>query len=58
LDDPDAHLHVTGFAAGDVTVRVDPDGLEARRRGEVYGSENYGTFASRAGRRERRTVTG
>ena len=40
LDEPDAHLHVTGFAEGDVAFVLTCDGLEARRRAEVYGSEN------------------
>ena len=40
LDEPDAHLHVTGFAEGDVAFVLTRDGLEVRRRAEVYGSEN------------------
>ena len=40
LDEPDAHLHVTGFAEGNVAFMLTRDGLEVRRRAEVYGSEN------------------
>ena len=40
MDEPDAHLHVTGFAEGDVAFVLTRDGLEVRRRAEVYGSEN------------------
>ena len=40
IDEPDAHLHVTGFAEGDVAFVLTRDGLDVRRRGEVYGSEN------------------
>jgi hypothetical protein len=40
LDEPDADLHVTGFAEGEVAFVLTRDGLEVRRRGEVYGSEN------------------
>jgi hypothetical protein len=40
LDEPDAHLHVTGFAEGDMAFVLTRDGLEARRRAEVHGSEN------------------
>jgi hypothetical protein len=40
LDEPDAHLHVTGFAKGDVAFVLTREGLEARRRAEVDGSEN------------------
>ena len=40
LDEPDAHLHVTGFAEGNVAFVLIRDGLEVRRRAEVYGSEN------------------
>ena len=32
--------HVRGFAEGDVAFVLTRDGLEARRRAEVYGSEN------------------
>jgi hypothetical protein len=35
LDEPDAHLHVTGFAEGEVAFVLARDGLEARRRAEV-----------------------
>jgi len=40
MDEPDAHLHVAGFAEGDVAFVLTTDGLEVRRRAEVYGSEN------------------
>jgi hypothetical protein len=40
LDEPDSHLHVSGFAEGDMAFVLTRDGLEARRRAEVYGSEN------------------
>ena len=40
MDEPDARLHVTGFAEGDVAFVLTRDGLEVRRRAEVYGSEN------------------
>jgi hypothetical protein len=40
LDEPDAYLHVTRFAEGDVAFVLTRDGLEVRRRAEVYGSEN------------------
>jgi hypothetical protein len=40
LDEPDAHLHVSGFAEGDVAFVLTRDGLEVRRRAEVYGREN------------------
>jgi hypothetical protein len=40
LDEPDAHLHVTGFAQRDVAFVLTRDGLEVRRSAEVYGSEN------------------
>jgi hypothetical protein len=40
LDEPKAMEHVRGFAAGDVAFVLTRDGLEARRRAEVYGSEN------------------
>jgi hypothetical protein len=38
LNEPDAHLHVSGFAEGDVAFVLTRNGLEARRRAEVYGS--------------------
>jgi hypothetical protein len=31
MDEPDAHLHVTGFAEGDVAFVLTRDGLEARK---------------------------
>jgi hypothetical protein len=40
LDEPDAHLHVSGFAEGDVAVVLTRDGLEVRRGAELCGSEN------------------
>ena len=40
LDVPDAHLHVTGFAEGDVAFVLTRDGLEARRRAETYGGNS------------------
>jgi hypothetical protein len=40
MDEPDAHLHVAGFAEGDVAFVLSRDGLELRRRAEVYGSAN------------------
>ena len=40
LDEADAHLHVTGFAEGEVAFVLTRDGLEVRRQAEVYGSEN------------------
>ena len=40
LDEPDALLHVTGFAERSVAFVLTRDGLEVRRRAEVYGSEN------------------
>jgi hypothetical protein len=40
LDEPDAQLHVSGFAEGDVAFVLTRDGLDVRRRAEVYGSEN------------------
>jgi hypothetical protein len=40
MDEPDAFLHVTGFAEGDVAFVLTRDGLEVRRRAEVYGSDN------------------
>jgi hypothetical protein len=40
VDEPDALLHVSGFAEGDVAFVLTRDGLEVRRRAEVYGSEN------------------
>jgi hypothetical protein len=40
LDEPDAFLHVTGFTAGEVAFVLTRDGLEVRRRAEVYGSAN------------------
>ena len=40
LDGPDAHLHVTGFAEGDVAFVFTRDGLEVRRQTEAYGLEN------------------
>ena len=41
LDEPDAHLQVAGFAEGEVAFVLTRDGLEVRRRAEVYGSENW-----------------
>jgi hypothetical protein len=38
--EPDAVVHVTGFAEGDVAFVLTRDGLEARRRAEVSGSKN------------------
>jgi hypothetical protein len=40
LDEPDAHLHVAGSTEGDAAFVLTRDGLEARRRAEVHGSEN------------------
>jgi hypothetical protein len=40
VDESDAHLHVTGFTAGEVAFVLTRDGLEVRRRAEVHGSEN------------------
>ena len=40
MAEPDAHLHITGFAEGDVAFVWTRDGLEVRRRAEVYGGEN------------------
>jgi hypothetical protein len=39
--EPDAHLHVSGFAEGDMAFVLTHDGLEVWRRAEVYGSENW-----------------
>ena len=39
-DEPGAFLHVSGFAEGDVAFVLTRDGLEVRRRAEVYGSDN------------------
>jgi hypothetical protein len=36
LDEPDAHLHVTGFTDRSVVLVLTRDGLEARRRAEVW----------------------
>jgi hypothetical protein len=44
LDQPDAHLHVTGFAEG-AGVRAEPGRSELRRRAEVYGSESQPSSA-------------
>lgn len=40
LEEPEAREHVAGFAAGDVAFVVTRDGLEVRRRTELYGSQN------------------
>ena len=40
MDEPDAHRHVSGFAEGDVAFVLTRDGLEVRRRVDVYGSDN------------------
>ena len=62
LDESDAHLHVTGFAEGDVAFVLTRDGLEVRRRAEVYGSKNQmvcggeskpGAVSGRFGQEER-----
>lgn len=39
LQEPEAR-DVTGFAAGDVALKVTRDGVEVRRRTELYGSQN------------------
>jgi hypothetical protein len=40
LDEPEAHLHVTGFVEGDVAFVSTRDGLDVRRWAEVHGSES------------------
>jgi len=40
MDEPDAHLHVTGFAEGDVAFVLTRDGSQVRGRAEVYEAEN------------------
>ena len=40
LEEPEAREHVAGFASGDVAFVVTRDGLEVRRRTELYGSQN------------------
>ena len=40
LEEPEARDRVAGFASGDVAFVVTRDGLEVRRRTELYGSEN------------------
>ena len=40
LAEPEAMKHVRGFAEGDVAFVLTRDGLEVRRRAEVYGSGN------------------
>ena len=40
LDEPEAREHLDGFAAGDVAFVLIRDGVEVRRRSELYGSQN------------------
>lgn len=40
LEQPEAQDHVAGFASGDVAFVVTRDGVEVRRRSELYGSQN------------------